>query len=176
MKQRVIFWIGLSLFALFVAAMSPLALLTGCSKQSDGPSATVRVLTAEEIRAPLGFAFCGDTAFAEVNSASLPAFYADFRQALFDQGVTKWDRRFDCNHFASYYVARAQTKFYLANFHSRTTAQTLALGVFWYQSARGPHAIVAAFTERGLLFIEPQTGGELQLSPAERASAWLKLF
>lgn len=175
MKQRVIFWIGVALLALFLVAMSPLALL-GCAKKVGDPAATSRTLTAGEIRAQLGTAFCGDTAYAEVGSSSLPVYFATFRESLFDQGVVKWDERFDCNHFAAYYVALAQTRFYLANFHSRTPAQTLALGVFWYQSARGAHAVVAAFTERGLLFIEPQTGAELQLTPAERASAWLKLF
>ncbi len=33
-SARTIFWIGVALFALFVAAMSPLALLGGCSKSS----------------------------------------------------------------------------------------------------------------------------------------------
>ena len=88
----------------------------------------------------------------------------------------RWDARFDCSHFASYYVALAQTKFYLAQFQSRTAAQSLAVGTIWYQSPRGPHAIVVALTERGAVYIEPQTGAELTLTPAERASAWLKVF
>lgn len=157
-----------------------LFVLGGCAKQSGaGAAATGRVLTPTDIRMELPAAYAGDTAYAQVNSATLPGYYSDFRQALFDEGVTKWDQRYDCNHFASYYVARAQAKFYLANFHSRSPAQTLALGVFWYNQGgiygRG-HAIVAAFTERGLIFIEPQTGQELHLSQAERQSAWLKVF
>lgn len=177
MKRRVIFWIGCALFGVFLTTLSMLPFF-GCSKQPEraNPAVTARVLSPADLQLQLGGTLCGDSAYAEVSSASLRPYYDEFRQALFDQGVTKWDSRFDCNHFASYYVARAQAQFYLANFQKRTAPQTLALGVIWYQSPRGPHAIVAAFTERGLLFIEPQTGGELQLSPTERANAWLKLF
>ncbi len=171
-------WAAGMLALLAAVAAFECSLIVGCSKSGTAavPAVTARVLTDADIRASLGAVYCGDSKYAEVSSASLRAYYDDFRQSLFDQGVTKWDDRFDCNHFAGSYVDRAQTKFYFAHFQSRTPAQTLALGVFWYQSARGPHAIVAAFTERGLIFIEPQTGGELQLTTAERASAWLKVF
>jgi hypothetical protein len=179
MKRRIIFFIGAALLAVFVGTLTfaPL-MLGGCAKQSSvaGAATTGRVLSPIDVRMELPGAYCGDAAYAQVDSSSLRAYYDDFRQALFDQGVTKWDERYDCNHFAGYYVDRAQAKFYLANFQSSTRAQTLALGVFWYQSARGGHAIVAAFTERGLIFIEPQTGSEVQLTPGERASAWLKVF
>lgn len=148
----------------------------GCSKQEPAAMATTRVLSGAEVRAAVPFALAGDAAYAEVNSASLRTYYDTFRSEIFRQGVTKWDERFDCNHFASYYVALAQTKFYLAQFQSRTTAQTLALGTYWYQSPRGPHAIVVAITERGPIYIEPQTGGELILTPAQQSSAWLKAF
>lgn len=175
-RRRIIFWIGVALFALVIAALSPLALLTGCSKSSPAPSSTSRVYTAAEVRAAVPLAFAGDTAYAEVRSAWLREYYSEFRAEVFRQGVTKWDERFDCNHFATYYVALAQTKFYLAAFHSPTPAQSLAVGTFWYQSPRGPHAIVVALTERGAVYIEPQTGAELQLTPEQRASAWLRVF
>ena len=176
-RSRLIFWIGVGLFAVVLAGLSPLPLLTGCGK-SPPPvsSATARVYTGAELRAAVPLAFAGDTAYAEVSSAWLRAYYDQFRAEIFRQGVTKWDQRFDCNHFATYYVALAQTKFYLANFQSRTPAQTLALGTYWYQSPRGPHAVVVALTDRGTLFIEPQTGAELQLTPEQRASAWLRVF
>lgn len=149
----------------------------GCSKRTDAaPIAGSRVLTAADVRQAVPLAFCGDATYAEVNSAVLPALYDDFRAEVFRRGVTKWDARFDCNHFAGYFVALAQTRFYLANFQSRTPAQTLALGTFWYQSARGGHAIVVALTERGRVFLEPQTGAEVKLTPAEENSAWLREF
>jgi len=147
----------------------------GCSKQPPSMAAGA-TLTAAQLTAAAGPAVTGGTHYATVSAAALTAFYADFRSELFRQGVTKWDPRFDCNHFATYYVALAQTRFYLASFHSSTPAQTLALGVMWYQSARGAHAIVMAITDRGLLFIEPQTGDEITLTPAERQSAFLTFF
>lgn len=163
--------LGLALFC------TALALSPSCAKRESVPSSTARVLTAAEIRAAMPAAILGDTAYAEVNSAWLPGFYAEFRAALFADGVVQWDERYDCNHFAAYYVARAQTRFYLANFQSSTRAQTLALGQFWYLRANGrAHAIVAALTDRGPLYLDPQTGAELHLTPAERSSAFLKLF
>ena len=149
-------------------------LIAACSKSPDRQASTNRVITPDEIRAAFGSAYCGDAAYAEVRAAELPAIYADFRKAIFEQGVTKWDERFDCNHFAAYMVARAQAKFYLDNFHSRTQAQTLAIGVVWYVASPGKaHAVVAAFTESGLIFIEPQTGQRVDVNPQ---SAYLKVF
>lgn len=152
--------------------------VAGCSKTAPPAQSTARVLAAADVRTSLPGATLGDTAYAQVNSAWLAGYYAEFRAEIFRQGVVKWDDRFDCNHFASYYVALAQTKFYLANFQSRTSAQTLALGIFWYRPGAGiaGHAIVAALTERGLVFVEPQTGGELALTPAERATVYLAVL
>jgi hypothetical protein len=152
--------------------------LAGCAPRPAAPGAlaTARVIPAAQVSASLGFAYCGDSAFGEVSSAALPGLYSDFRAEIFRKGVAKWDARFDCNHFASYFVALAQTRFYLESFHARTSAKSLGVGVFWYHSTRGPHAIVAALTERGLLFIEPQTGAEVALTDTERASAFLVAF
>lgn len=150
----------------------------GCSRKERGVESTARVVPAAAVSQVLGFTYTGDTAYAEVSSASLKGYYDTFRSALFADGVVKWDERYDCNHFAGYYVAKAQTGFYLANFHGRTPAQTLALGTYWYRrgGSGSGHAIVAAITERGLVFIEPQNGQEVSLTPAEQASAFLKVF
>lgn len=164
-------------FARYIILAVVVLLVGSCSKQPTGPSAsTTTVFSRAEVRLALPYATLGDASYAQVNSAWLKAFYSEFRDELFRQGVTKWDARFDCNHFASYYAALAQTKFYAANFQSWTTAQTLAVGPFWYQSPRGYHAIVLALTERGPVFIEPQTGAELRLSPAELASVGMCWF
>lgn len=153
-----------------------LLVMAGCSKQSD-TLATAQVYTAADLRQEVGFSYVGDAAYAQVSSAALPQLYDEFRAEIFRKGVTKWDEKFDCNHFAAYYVALAQTKFYLDNFHSRTSARSLAVGVYWFESQRlGPHAVVAALTERGLLFIEPQTGQEITLTAVEKQSAWLRAF
>lgn len=165
-------------------AVIALLLMASCSKRSPDALSTAHVYTAAEIRSEMGaLAYVGDTAFAQLNSAALPQLYADFRSEIFRQGVTQWDERFDCNHFATYFAALAQTKFYLANFHSQTPARSLAVGTFWYIPQGAPalspsngHAIVVALTERGTVFLEPQTGAEITLTKAERDSAWLRAF
>jgi hypothetical protein len=166
----IVFGLGLCLMVGAIAAVS------GCSRSTPAPSATATVLTVEDVRAELPAAIMGDVAYAQVNSAWLKEFYADFRAEIFRQGVTKWDERFDCNHFAAYYVALAQTRFYLATFHSRTKAQSLAVATYWYTRPTGRHAIVIALTERGPVFIEPQTGAEVRLTPAEKSTAFPIIF
>lgn len=139
---------------------------------------TGRILSAAQLQSEVHGAFVGDSLYAEVNSRWLTAFYADFRREIFRQGVVRWDNRFDCSHFADYYRALAQTRFYRAYYQSWTPAQTLAIGTFWYNPlAGGPaHAIVMAVTERGLIFIEPQTGHEVHPQPLELSTARLKMF
>ena len=159
---------------LFILAF---AFLASCSKRDAVPQATTRVLTPADMWKAAPLCNLGDSAYAEVNSVWLRGYYDEFRAEIFRQGVTTWDARFDCNHFASYYAALAQTKFYLANFQSRTKAQSLAVGTLWYtRAAGGGHAIVIAVTERGTLYIEPQTGQEVALTQAELNSATLKVF
>ncbi len=146
--------------------------LAGCGKKEASPLSSGQVVANPAVALP---GFVGDGPYAVVKADALPAYYDEFRAQLFKEGVTKWDARFDCNHFAAYYIAKAQTGYYLANFHSSTPAQTLALAEVWYRPGGGSkgHAIVAAQTDRGLLFIEPQTGGNLTLSAVERASVFL---
>jgi hypothetical protein len=57
-------------------------------------------------------------------------------------------------------------------------SEGLAVGEFFYHSARGPHAVVAAFVGEpaGLVFIEPQNNEVITLTPAERRSAFFVRF
>lgn len=169
------FLFGLLLLGLVIWIV---ALGCGCSKSSGSTAVKTSgaVVTSVQLNAEFGYVYAGDQTYAVVKSETLKGFYDDFRQQIFDQGVVNWDDRFDCNHFAGYYVALAQTRYYLANFQSRSAANTLALGTYWYHSAKGGHAIVAAMTERGVVFIEPQTGKEVNLTDAEKQSAYLKVF
>lgn len=153
-----------------------LFILGGCQKSAEVPQSTAIVYDASAVQGMVPGVICGDAAYAQVNSAWLKRYYEQFRAEIFRQGVTKWDGRFDCNHFAGYYVALAQTKFYLANFHSWTKAQSLAVGSYWYVSARGPHAVIFALTERGIIFIEPQNGKEITLSRVEHQTAFLRIL
>ncbi len=134
-----------------------------------------RVYTKEEIRQRLPAAHLGDEAYAEVNSAWPAGWYETFRHELFALGVMRLDERFDCNRFADAYTSLAQVAFYRASFSRSTRANALALGPVWYQRERGgAHAVVQALTERGLIYIDPQSGREVQLTASERRSAFLQ--
>lgn len=158
--------------AIVLLACLAIVVIGGCAKrESELSTRAVTVAAALPIAG-----FKGDVAYATVRSTALPALYDNFRDVLSRQGLVKWDERYDCNHFAALYVALAQTQFAVAAWHSTTPAQTLALAEVWFvpggAGAKG-HAIVAAVTERGLLFIEPQTGAEIQLNERERRSIYL---
>jgi hypothetical protein len=158
--------------SLFVAAVVAwVFLVTSCGRQERALS-TGKVVQGYEL--PLG-GFHGDDKYAEMQSSAVPALYENFRDMLSKQGLVKWDARYDCNHFAALYVALAQSQFAVATWSSETKAQTLALAEIWYRPTPGPygHAIVGAFTERGLIFIEPQTGQELQLTAEQRKTIYL---
>ena len=155
-----------------------------CSRSGPpAPSATTVVLPAAEVASHFHgaltaeSAFTPDAVYSQVNSAWLKTFYPTFREEIFRHGVVRWDDRFDCNHFAGYFVALAQTEFYLGAWRSGTPAQSLAIAQFWYITKTGQgHAIVAALTERGEVFIEPQTGEELHLTDDERAACLAVIF
>jgi hypothetical protein len=143
--------------------------LAGCAR-SEKAMTTGQFLARAEVVGILP-GFTGDNAYAQVRSEALPSFYANFRSVLSEQGLVKWDDRFDCNRFAGLYITLAHARYAVAAWHSYSEAQALALAEVWYvQESGGAHAIVAAHTERGLVFIEPQTGKEIHLSERERAS------
>lgn len=117
----------------------------------------------------------GDAAYAVVSSSAIPGLYQSFRDVLNAQGLVKWDSRFDCNRFAGLFIGVAQARYAAAAWHSETKAEALALAEVWYYpDAGGYHAIVQARTERGDVFIEPQTGKELNLTARELASVTLR--
>lgn len=139
---------------------------------------TGRVFDRRELRAQLPGVILGDNHYAEVNSAWLRRWYPQFRSKLSKLGLARWNERFDCNRIADFYTDLAQATFAVEMFHSNTPAQALALGPFWYERAngRGRHAIIQALTERGRIFIDPQNGEEIQLTPSERASGYVQLL
>ncbi|HTL67264.1 MAG TPA: hypothetical protein VL200_06360 [Lacunisphaera sp.] len=140
--------------------------------------ATGRILTGAEVGNLAPRAMLCEQYYAEVNSAWLDAWYQLFRRQLYDIGFVHWDERFDCNRFTDCYTNLAQAYFALENFQSRTPARALALGPFWYrpEHATSNHAIVQAITERGRIFIDPQTGQEMHLTAGEERSAFWQMF
>lgn len=150
-------------------------------RKTTVPLWTGRVLTAFEFQQMLGgWEMGADQTYAEVNADALPAYYDWFRTKLFDLGVTRWDPHQDCDDFANLYADLLQLRFYLAQWESNPmpNAEALAVARYWYRPNAGPtgHAINAVATQRGIVFIEPQTGAALTLSPNEVASRFRTLF
>lgn len=139
--------LGILIFTLLVAGCSP----------GERRLATDRVLPAADVQRELP-GWVGDTHYAVVRQSAILEIDREFRDVLSRQGLVKWDGRFDCNRFASLWVNLAHTRYAVAAWHSRSPAQALALAEVWYRTDDGAHAIVAALTEHGLTFIEPQTG------------------
>jgi hypothetical protein len=178
-----------------IGCVAALLLLAGCHVVIHSPAAwdfdatprsrlaarpapwTGRVLSSAELGVSTGAVYLSDESYAEVNSRWLKSYYADFRSELSRQGVVRGDDRFDCVRFSDFYSGLAQAQFYRAAFHDRIPARALALGQIWYFRSDGrAHAIVQAMTERGLIFIEPQTGAELDLTPDERKGIYFQIF
>jgi hypothetical protein len=81
---------------------------------------------------------------------------------------SKYTRKHDCDNFARKFCTEAQD----AHAESTNTAEAAAVGEFLYTSTQlGRHAIVVALTEDPLpVFLEPQTGQRLHLTPQEISS------
>jgi hypothetical protein len=138
-------------------------------------------MTAADFRQQLAAgSFGNDSTYAEVNSAALPAYYDWFKSKLFDLGVTKWDVRQDCDDFANLYADFLHLRFYLGQWDSGSlpTAQGAAVARVFYRpmGSMQNHAVNAVATERGLLYVEPQTGQILNLSLPEFQSRYSIIF
>lgn len=161
-----------------LAALAALCMALTAQAAPKHRLSTGRVMNpADVLRAAPG-ALLGDRYYAEVNSASLPKLYNDFRDELFEHGIVKRDDRYTCKHFAALFAEMAQARFFKENFRTNTQARALAIGSIWYvrDDGQGPHAIVQVLTERGRIYLEPQTGQEVALSSREEASTYFRFF
>ena len=98
-----------------------------------------------------------------------------FRKNRWKKDLDKWSRRNDCDNTARSYCVAAQD----AHAKGDSQAEAIAVGEFCYIATthvQGAHAIVCAFTEEGLIFIEPQTGQRLALIPTEIQSCFRVSF
>jgi hypothetical protein len=139
-------------------------------------------LTAIAIRqhffnvAPLTLVICYDVDYnLPTTDWLLNKFWPWFQKTRWDGNLSKWSRKNDCDNFARAYVTFCQD----AHARSFGSAEGLAVGEFCYHGVshvKGPHAIVAAFTEEGLIFIEPQNGQRIALSPGEITSCFHAAF
>ena len=138
---------------------------------------TGRTLDRATIVSTLPVVNLGDDSYAEVNSEWLKNFYRTYRAELSRMGVVKWDDRYDCRRFAGFYTELAQSQFFRQMFHSGVRAQTLALGPIWYRPEHGGgHAIIFALTEKGPIYLDPQSGQEVSLTPRERDSIFFAVL
>ncbi len=145
------------------------------SREGAGVSAGAN-LSNREMRGILPMAFLPDNGYSIVHTEWLRSYYRAFRRDLFSKDIVGWEGRFDCNKFAAAYASGAQMRFFREQFHSRNQAQAAAVGEAWYRGPVGPHAVNIAITENGLVFIDPQTGKFLTLSPEELASIYYVRF
>lgn len=150
-------------------------------RKTPVPLWTGRILTSLDFQRTLGtWEFGADETYAEVNADALPAYYDWFRSKLHGLGLVHGNPRADCDNFADLYAALLQLRLHLAQWETSglPRAEALAVARYWYRPKGGPvgHAINAVATQRGLLFIEPQTGATLNLSPDEVASRYRTLF
>ena len=107
--------------------------------------------------------------------------YIGWRKEL---GLDRWTRKSDCDNFARTYSSAAQDCHALtitrqaAATGDPVTLEGLAVGEIHYfaRDLGGWHAIVAAVTDQGLVFIEPQNNRRLMLTPDDLATCTFAYF
>lgn len=164
-----------------MALLCFIPLLTGWRAERSEPAiCTGTVLTAAGLRAQLPNAILGTDRYAEVNSHWLIWYYDEFRTDLASggYGIVQWEQKFNCTAFVSRYASSAQLRYFVRTFYRWHSPDGIAIGEFWYRPAGSNvgHALVAAFTEKGLLYLDPQNGHFVTLTSDERLTAYLRKF
>lgn len=113
-----------------------------------------------------------DVDYAVVNSEWIKGFYAEWRKAAFERGLIQYCENFDCNKFADLFVIDAQLAYMKQGQKQRLGAESMAVGVLQYRpsmiwGATTDHAIVVFITEKGPMYLEPQSGEIMKLSEKE---------
>lgn len=170
---------------LLLAATLGFLCLTSCSRQDTSVPVSIvngKVLSQYQVSTSLARVAASQAVYAEVDSTKLGPYYAHYLAELghvTGQNAPHWDANASCTCFSSFYADLAKAEYYLLEFNTQTAATAPAVGTVWYVKDGPPkvgHAIVVVLTEKGRLFIEPQTGAQVTLSPAELASAWQVQF
>lgn len=93
--------------------------------------------------------------------------YPFFRGEMKRWGVLEWSDKFDCEDFSQTFRVLAKA----CHYKSSGSAQGIAIGEIDYERSDGEyHCINTLFTEKGLIWFEPQTGKSLILSDEEITS------
>jgi hypothetical protein len=133
-------------------------------------------------RALSGFpkgAFKSDLTYAEVDSRWLGSFHNKLHKDFISNGIVDWEDSFDCSKFAAAYCAAAQMEYYKSISSKWKSGMATALGVgeIWYVTPNGRgHAVVLVLSDVGSLYIDPQTGKIVELTPEEEKSIYFARF
>jgi len=99
----------------------------------------------------------------------LGPFYDFFIKELGRLNISVWDKKFDCDDFSSMFRLFAQ----ICHKASKGEAEGIAVSEIGYIKESGEqHAITCAFTDKGPIFLEPQTGEPLLLTDNEIQSIY----
>lgn len=135
----------------------------------------MKVLNFSDIKKIPWVANCPKATFSDENfnlvqsSWLFDKFYPWFQSEMSRYGIFSWDKKFDCDDFATLFRILCQ----VCHFHSSGKTDGLAIGEIHYeQNDTNPHAINVALTEKGPIFIEPQTGKPLILTKYEKKSIY----
>lgn len=112
----------------------------------------------------------GDQFYHKVDIKYLPEFQAEFMRVSENLGIKGWNARYDCNNMATLYVACAKALFASKNINIETSFQeTLAIAEVWYIRIYNgnAHAVVAMYSNAGLIFVDPQDGERVFLTGSE---------
>lgn len=131
-------------------------------------------MTPQELRSFLPFSapfYAADSSYAKPTLEWLLGdFWSWYWECRIRLGLLNWNRRNDCDNFARAYSQ------YAADCHALTSGnddEGLAVMEFWYKRDQGgKHAIVAAVTDKGIVFIEPQNGKQITLTQQEIDSCY----
>ena len=159
-----------------IILISAALLLSSCSRQ-DAPvkvvgekvsSYSVVAVTMKEFRLP---PVLPDSTYRYYDLSDLDRHYQEYKQDLFNKGVVKWNRTFDCNRFSQSFASFIQIKYFSESFHQFGSPEAILVGeVYYTDDERGNHAINVFLTKNGFVFFEPQTGKLVNLSANERGS------
>lgn len=151
-RTRFIFWIGVALLGIFLLALSPLALVTGCSKQPAAePTLTAAAVIAELPRITVT---CDDARYTPLEHAWL-------ERALDRHLAQTWhDRPYvpelkDCDDYTDFLVANVRHWF---GEQAAADAGGALIGRYtiWIAEASAWHRVALVRTEHGWFVVDPQ--------------------
>ncbi len=150
------------------------------SKRLEPEIFTGVILKATDLRERMPWAILGNDSYAQINSHWLTWYYDAFRTDLASGqfGIIQWDRKFTCTAFVSRFASSVQLEYFARTFYRAHSPDGIAIGEFWYRpiGSKLGHALVAAFTEKGLLYLDPQNGHFVVLTRQEIQTAYLRKF